>query len=105
MRTVSVFGGINNGVFPSREDIESLCVGELAPDYAGRMREIVSIHGRGDDVKGRAFVCYYVKHGDNGGAVSNSLRENTLHRTISFTRVAMSAEIDAVEEQFRREME
>jgi len=100
MRTVSLFGGINNAVFPTREDVESLKVGDLAPDYAGRMLPVVSIYGCGENRNGRAFVCYYVAHGDNGGTVSDGLTEGAIHRDINITR-ANSAQIDAEERKLR----
>jgi hypothetical protein len=53
-------------MIPSREDIESLKVGDLAPDCFGRMSEITEIFAQKDDITGRAFVCYYTAFGASG---------------------------------------
>ena len=98
MRTTSI-KGINNVFYPSREDVLNLKVGDLAPDYAGRMRKVVEIYGRGMNPKGQAFVCYYVTHGegDTRSRVSDSLVEDRLHRDINLTRANTSADLDRAE--------
>ena len=99
MRTVSLFGQINNGIFPMREYVENLTVGSLAPDYAGRLCKVVEVFGWGHTAEGLAYVCYYVEHG--GGRISDSLVENTLHRNMNLTRCASSTEIDRAERILR----
>ena len=72
----------DNGIdkaYPTRQDIEDLKVGDFAPDCFGKMREIVSIHARGIDINGKAFVCFYVKWGAHNGRMSGSLKEDEIH--------------------------
>jgi hypothetical protein len=89
MRTVSLFGGVNNAVFPTREDVHSL---------------VVSIFGVGtQDKTGRAYVCYYVKTGETS-SMSNGLVEDTLDRSVALSRLATSHEIDIAEARLRREV-
>ncbi len=85
------------GVFlPTRSEIESLAVGNLAPDCFGNLRTVVEISFRGIDINGRAYVGYTTWFGANS-TVSNSLKEGRIlrHTGLNLT----SAAIDALEEQ------
>lgn len=71
-------------VKPTRDDILSLQVGDLAPTCFGTMARVVDIFGRGDDVHGRAYVCYYTEWGTNA-RLSHSLSEDEIVPTVPLT--------------------
>jgi len=87
---------------PTREEVESLQVGNLALDAFGRMSEVTEIFGRGNDIKGRAYVCYYTRFGANGSC-STSMKEGELVRTVATSGRYTSAELDAIERQINQE--
>lgn len=91
--------------FPTREEIENLKVGDLAPDYAGRPAPVTEIFGRGVDVDGRAFVCYYTASPTGNGSSSNAMTEDTVLRGTHVTCHYTSAEIDTIELRLRAERE
>lgn len=77
----------------TREQIQALKVGDLVrttfdrDGFTGKVREgavwsnwrrVVSIHAQKDDVKGKAFVCFYLDWG-NGLTVSDSAKEGEEH--------------------------
>lgn len=76
---------------PTREDVEALQVGGLAPDVWGRMRAVTEIYARGEDTAGRAYVCYYTAMSATS-SVSGSMKEgetvSTLPLVNRFGRVA-----------------
>jgi hypothetical protein len=90
--------------FPTREDIVNLKVGDLAIDAFGKMARVVGIHAQRDDIKGRAFVCYYTEHGFPGSTCSMSRKERKVTRTVALSIVYTSAEIDAIEKQLLAEV-
>lgn len=79
---------------PTRADVEAVTVGELAPDCFGYMAEVKEIFARQEDCNGKLFVCYYTKHGGNGGSVSNSIKEGQVCRDVGTTRAFKSGELD-----------
>ena len=58
----------------TREYIESLQVGDLAPDCFGKLSEITEIYGLGVNSRGGKYICYYTKLSDNA-TISRSLIE------------------------------
>ena len=86
---------------PTRAEIEAFKEGDLAPDCFGNWRRVTRIHARGDDINGRAYICYYTEFGP-GVSISNSLKEGQLHRTVALTAKYSSAELDELEEKRRK---
>jgi hypothetical protein len=71
---------------PTREDITSLKVGDEAPDCFNRLAPIVEIYARGDDIKGQAYICYYVVFNSaTGSRISDSLKEGEIHSSVPVT--------------------
>jgi len=66
---------------PTRQWVEGLRIGDMAPDCFGRLRPVVDIFARGDDIQGRAFVCYYTKFSDCS-RISGSAKEGELVMSI-----------------------
>lgn len=89
--------------FPTRDEIVNLKVGDLALDAFGKMAKVVSIFAQKDDIKGRAFVCYYTEFGGRGGSCSMSRKEREVTRTAAMSNAYTSAEIDALEENLLKE--
>jgi hypothetical protein len=87
---------------PTRSEIETLKVGDLAPDCFGNWRPVTKINARGDDVKGRAYVCYYTEFGP-GASISNSLKEGEVNRTVAVTARYASHELDDLEKNQSKE--
>lgn len=79
---------------PTRDEVLNLQVGDLAPSCFGRLEHVSSIYGRGDDIHGKAYVCYYTRSA-TGLTVSNSLKEGQVSRDVNTTRFGTSAEISA----------
>lgn len=86
--------------FPTREDVQNLRVGDLAPDCFGRSSVVTEIFAQRDDIRGNAFVCFYVKFGS--GLCSNSLKENELERTLRASNVATSNDLRELERVARQ---
>ena len=83
---------------PSRNEIETLKVGDMAPNAWGRRAEVVEVTCRKQDIKGRLFVCYYTKDApDSTSRTSNSMKEGELLRTVGASFVFNSNELRAVE--------
>lgn len=61
-------------VIPTREQVQALTVGDLAPDCFGRWAKVTRVYGQQDDMSGKAFVCYYTEFGEHS-TVSNSMKE------------------------------
>jgi hypothetical protein len=89
-------------MIPSREDIESLKVGDVSPDCFGRMSKVTEIFARKDDINGRAFVCYYTAFGASGSC-SHRMKEGDLLRTVATSNAYTSAELDAIERKANQE--
>jgi hypothetical protein len=85
---------------PTRSEIESLKEGDLAPDCFGNWRRVTRIYARGNDVNGKAYICYYTEFG-TGASISNSLKEGEINRTVALTGKYTSHELDELEEKSR----
>ena len=83
---------------PTRAEIQSLEVGDLAPDCFGSWRRVTRIYARGADVKGKAYVCYHTEFGPTS-SISNSLKEGEIHRSVALTGKNTSHELDEMEEE------
>jgi hypothetical protein len=59
----------------TREYIESLRLGDLAPDPFGKLSKITKIYARREDINGKLFICYYTEFSPNS-QISNSLKES-----------------------------
>ena len=77
--------------------IENLKVGDLARDCFGRLAPVTKIFGRGVDIDGMAYVCYYTRFGSHNSEISNSIKEGRVIRTVGLTRQYSSAELDEVD--------
>ena len=86
---------------PTRDQVETLQVGDLAIDCFGEMRRVTGIFARGYDTNGRAYVCYYTEHGE-GSSISHSMKEGQLVRTVATSRHYTSAELVVIERRMRR---
>lgn len=82
--------------FPTRDQVESLRVGDVAPDCFGGLSPVVEIFARGDDIEGRAFVCYYSSVRGTL-KVSNSMKQDTVARGVRICDFATSHEITVAE--------
>jgi hypothetical protein len=83
-------------VRPSREDVLGLEVGDLALDCFQKYQKVTEIYGRGDDVSGRAYVCFYTDFG-GGSQMSGSYKEGKLVRTVTLTNRYKSDECREIE--------
>lgn len=81
---------------PSREFVQSLRVGDLAPNGLSEWRTVTSIYALGVDINGKAYVCYYTDLG-RGATISGSLKEGELVRTLALTSRLNSAECRLLE--------
>ena len=83
---------------PTRAEIEALKEGDLAPDCFGNWKLVTKIYGRGNDLNGKAYVCYYTEFGP-GASISNSLSEGKINRTVALTGKFTSHELDLMEKK------
>lgn len=81
---------------PTRNEIEALKIGDLAPDCFGNWKPVTRIFAKGTDQDGKSYVCYYTKFGSNS-AISNSLKEGRINRTVLLTAKFTSFELDEIE--------
>jgi len=81
---------------PTRAEIQSMEVGDLAPDCFGHWRRVTKVYAKGHDVNGKAYVCYYTEFGP-GASISNSLKEGEINRTVALTGKFTSHELDILE--------
>lgn len=87
---------------PTRSEIYALKEGDLAPDCFGNWRPVTRVYARGDDINGKAYVCYYTEFGP-GASISNSLKENEINRTIALSAKYSSRELDDLEKNQSKE--
>lgn len=80
---------------PSREEVTETQPGEEILTVWGRRQTVTEVYGRGDDMKGRAYVCGYAT--DGSGTISASMKEGELIRTLPVTQILNSAECDEIE--------
>jgi hypothetical protein len=86
---------------PTREDIEALKVGDVAP-YAFGQGKVASISCRREDMYGRLYVLYYV-HRSPTSQMSASMKEGEIVRSLAATREHTSAELRDIERAVRAE--
>ena len=87
--------------FPSRENIENLKVGDMAPDPFGKESRVTRIYSQGKLTKNNlAFVLYYVEFGPHS-EMSMDMVEDTIPRTVDLSAKLKSAEIDKMEDELR----
>ena len=84
---------------PTREDIESLKVGDPALDAFGRWSPVKMIFAAGTNVRGGAYVCFYTKTSETSHC-SQSYHEGGLVRTVDLCSAFTSAELDQIEKDF-----
>ena len=70
---------------PTRSFVQNLQVGDLALDCFGKLSPVTSIFAQRDDIKGKAFVCYYTKHSENS-SMSHSMKEGEVVYTMEMSR-------------------
>ena len=75
---------------PTRREVQNIRRGSHVLDCFGSWSEVAEVTGRGDDVKGRAFVCCSIKWGDTS-TISGSFKEGELVRTVALTARHTSA--------------
>lgn len=78
---------------PTRDDVERLAVGDLALDCFGKWSTVTEVFARGVDDRGRAFVCYYTRFGENNGAISGSMKEGEVVSTVPLVSAYRSAKL------------
>lgn len=91
-------------LLPSRACVLSLEPGDITLDPYGNLRAVTSVHAQSTgDIHGKAFVCFYVAHGDRS-TISHSLKEDQLTRTMQLSKHFTSAELDAIERELTAEL-
>lgn len=93
LRTVLAF-------MPDSADIENLKVGDFAPDCFGRLKRVVRIHSKREDIHGKPFACFDTENGSTS-QISQSLKAGELVRTIALTGLFTSRDCDELEEAMR----
>jgi hypothetical protein len=86
--------------FPSREWVEGLKVGDFAPGMSGKPSLVKEIIYRGVDINGRAYVGVNLDFGP-GSSISDSYKEDEVHRSVALSFRFKSHEIDAIERAAR----
>ena len=94
--TVNAVGPIM--LIPTKEIINNLKVGDAALSCFGEWEEVSDIFGRGLDIEGGSWVCFYTRS-HNGLTVSHSYHESQLIRTVPLSGLHTSAELDKIEHQ------
>ena len=87
---------------PTKAEIESLAIGDIALDSFGKMAEVVEISYRGTDVHGKVYVGFYTRLSESA-KVSHSYKEGRLVRTVATSREYTSRELDAIEAEMLAE--
>ena len=66
---------------PTRNDVETLQIGFLAPNPYGTLGRVVEIFSRGTDPNNRVYVGYYTETGA-GGKVSSWMKEDEVYMSL-----------------------
>ncbi len=82
---------------PTRTDIESLQVGDVAMDCFGRPAKVVGISFQGKASDGKAFVHYYTASTSGNGQISMSMKEDELVRHVGTSKYFNSYQLDDIE--------
>jgi hypothetical protein len=80
MRTIPVktlSGDLITVTVPTRQDIDGLKVGDVAPFVFGES-PVTEIYARNTDANGKRFVCFYVNFGPNS-QMSSEMKEDQMH--------------------------
>lgn len=98
MRTLEIknSAGSLSVYFPTREDVQGLKLGDLAPNVFGKLARVTSISVQCDDVNGKAFACYAVQWGEHW-TMTNSIKQDEIFRTVNLSLHFRSVEIDVAE--------
>jgi hypothetical protein len=83
---------------PSRHYIQNLKPGDKALDSFGHLKPVAEVYGRGDDINGHAYICYYSDWG-NGTICSMSQVEGQLTRHAGMSHYYKSFELDKIEKE------
>jgi len=81
---------------PTRQDVESLKVGDMALNCFGRQAEVVEISFRGTDLKGKQFVGVKLDFGPNS-TITQSFKEDELVRHVGTSAKYTSHQLDVIE--------
>lgn len=73
-------------VKPTRQDVETLQMGDFALDCFGKWSRVESIFHRGEDIHGKLFVCFRVDFGNDGSTITASAKEDEFVATVPLTR-------------------
>lgn len=83
----------------TKEYIQSLKVGDFAPDCFGNMRKITRIFGElRPNCKGKLCINYYTEHGPTS-QISNGATEGQIFHNVITSNYWTSAELDEIERQ------
>lgn len=85
-------------LIPTRAQVQNLTVGAFALNCFGNFAEVVSISGRGNDINGKAYVCFALRLGPHS-TISQSYKEGELVRTTALSREYTSAQLDEIERE------
>lgn len=87
----------NTLTIPTRKEIETLAIGDLALDSFGNMAEVVEICARREDINNTLFVCYYTRCSETSQcSMSMKAGELVRHAGLKYT----SHELDRIEGAF-----
>ncbi len=81
---------------PTLHDIESLKVGDMAPDCFGKMNQVIKVEHKGKDINGKLFVCYHTWF-SHATTISMSMKEDELVRHVGTSAKFTSYELDDIE--------
>lgn len=90
-----------NFYIPTKQQIQSYQVGDLAPNCFGEGR-ITEIYAKQQNVQGKWFICYYTQLRE-GSTISHSLTEDKLDRTLALSKNYTSHQLDDIERQLLKE--
>ncbi len=89
----------NKFYIPTEYEIRGMKIGSLAPDCMGKMKPIVEITAKEQDVNDKWFIYYYVPFGTDGSKISHSLTEDKLDRSLPLCKLFDSHELDIIERE------
>lgn len=88
-------------VIPTRDQVASLKVGDLALDCFGKMSRVTRIVCCKEDIHGKLFVIYYTQLGTTS-SISGSYKEGELVRTVQLSNEHTSSELCAIERELAK---
>lgn len=81
---------------PDAELVQNLKVGDTVPDTFGGFSEITKIFAQQQAINGEWFCCYYTWFSPNS-FISDSIRQDSLLRTLQLSKHFTSHELDIIE--------